>query len=44
MGSTILYKPLLFGMSSEKQESFLKMSILTTAAILCEYSLIYFIL
>ncbi|VVC39576.1 Oligosaccharyl transferase, STT3 subunit [Cinara cedri] len=34
MGSSTLYKPLLFGMSSEKQESFLKMSILTTAAIL----------
>ncbi|XP_025411065.1 dolichyl-diphosphooligosaccharide--protein glycosyltransferase subunit STT3A [Sipha flava] len=34
MGSSVLYKPLLFGMSSEKQESFLKMSILTTAAIL----------
>lgn len=37
MSSTILYKPLMFGMSTEKQESFLKMSILTTAAILCEY-------
>lgn len=42
MGSTILYKPLVFGMSSEKQESFLKMSILTTAAILCQYNLNYF--
>lgn len=37
MGSTLLFK--LFGMSSEKQESFLKMSILTTAAILCKYKL-----
>jgi len=37
MVSTVLFKP--FGMSSEKQESFLKMSILTTAAILCEYEL-----
>ncbi|KAL4120880.1 hypothetical protein QTP88_013492 [Uroleucon formosanum] len=34
MGSAVLYKPLLFGMSSEKQESFLKMTILTTAAVL----------
>ncbi|XP_060868953.1 dolichyl-diphosphooligosaccharide--protein glycosyltransferase subunit STT3A [Metopolophium dirhodum] len=34
MSSTMLYKPLLFGMSSEKQESFLKMTILTTAAVL----------
>lgn len=34
MSSTVLYKPLLFGMSSEKQESFLKMTILTTAAVL----------
>jgi len=30
----MLYKPLLFGMSNEKQESFLKMTILTTAAVL----------
>lgn len=37
MGSTVLYKPFLFGMSNEKQESFLKMSILTIAAVLCEY-------
>ncbi|XP_026808430.1 dolichyl-diphosphooligosaccharide--protein glycosyltransferase subunit STT3A [Rhopalosiphum maidis] len=34
MSSTVLYKPLLFGMSNEKQESFLKMTILTTAAVL----------
>uniref|UniRef100_A0A2S2PT40 Dolichyl-diphosphooligosaccharide--protein glycosyltransferase subunit STT3A n=1 Tax=Schizaphis graminum TaxID=13262 RepID=A0A2S2PT40_SCHGA len=34
MSSTALYKPLLFGMSNEKQESFLKMTILTTAAVL----------
>lgn len=44
MGSSGLYKPLLFGMSSEKQESFLKMSILTTAAILCKYNLIRMII
>lgn len=44
MGSSILYKPLLFGMSSEKQESFLKMSILTTAAILCKYKQICYII
>lgn len=37
MSSTVLVKPLLFGMSNEKQESFLKMSILTTAAVLCKY-------
>lgn len=36
MGLAFLNKP-LFGMSNEKQESFLKMSILTTAAILCKY-------
>ncbi|XP_025203184.1 dolichyl-diphosphooligosaccharide--protein glycosyltransferase subunit STT3A [Melanaphis sacchari] len=34
MSSTVLHKPMLFGMSNEKQESFLKMTILTTAAIL----------
>ncbi|CAH1737273.1 hypothetical protein AGLY_005381 [Aphis glycines] len=34
MSSNVLYKPLVLGMSSEKQESFLKMTILTTAAVL----------
>jgi len=39
MSSNVLYKPLVLGMSSEKQESFLKMTILTTAAVLCEYNI-----
>lgn len=34
MSSNVLYKPVVLGMSSEKQESFLKMTILTTAAVL----------